>query len=311
MVPAAPACGSSLGDAFPLSMEANTAGGTDQFSDASCAMGGGGGAPDLAFQWTAPRAGLYQISTAGSAFDTLLTVRRGGCDGTELLACNDDVSNAERQARVTVELAACETVLIVVDGFSARESGAVRLSISGRETVCDDGLDDDGDGLVDCDDVDDCHTRACTEDGAWPPTWSDLEWQVLDLTNARRAKGATCDTDTFGPAGPLEMDEVIRVAARLHSQDMGQQNYFEHDSLDGRTFDQRMSMAGFDGPSPWGENIAAGQPTAADVVEGWMNSPGHCRNIMSPDYHVIGIGYAFVEGSDFGHYWTQDFAAGH
>jgi len=241
----------------------------------------------------------------------VLTVRRGGCGGTEMMACNDDVSSSERQARVSVELAACETVLIVVDGFSARETGGVRVTVAGRETLCGDGLDDDGDGLVDCDDADDCRTRESIEDGTWPMPRQDFEWEVLELTNARRAKGAMCASDAFGPAGPLEMDEVVRLAARLHSQDMGQQNYFEHVSLDGRTFDQRMSMAGFDGPTPWGENIAAGQPTPADVVEGWMNSPGHCRNIMSPEYRVLGVGYAFVEGSDFGHYWTQNFAAGH
>ncbi len=272
---------------------------------------GGGAAPDVAFQWTAPRAGRYDISTEGSAFDTVLTVRRGGCDGGgDVLACNDDVSGS-RQARVTVELAACETVLIVVDGFSGAESGEVRLSIAGRETVCDDGLDDDGDGLVDCDDADDCRTPACIDDGAWPGAWSDFEWRVLELTNENRARGASCGGEAFGPAPALEMNEVVRVAARLHSADMGAQDYFEHDSLDGREFSDRMSDAGFRGASPWGENIAAGSPTPERVVEGWMNSPGHCRNIMNPRFRVIGIGYALTDGSTYGHYWTQNFAGGH
>jgi uncharacterized protein YkwD len=120
-----------------------------------------------------------------------------------------------------------------------------------------------------------------------------------------------CADEAFGPAPPLEMDAVIREAARKHSLDMGDQDYFEHDSLDGRTFSDRMSDEGFMGASPWGENIAAGQPTAQRVVDGWMDSPGHCRNIMNPAYRTIGIGYAYVETSSFGHYWTQDFAASH
>jgi uncharacterized protein YkwD len=76
-------------------------------------------------------------------------------------------------------------------------------------------------------------------------------------------------------------------------------------------FSDRMSDAGYSGASPWGENIAAGQPTPAEVVDGWMHSPGHCRNIMDPDYHVIGIGYAYDASSSYGHYWTQDFGGSH
>ncbi len=305
--PAALECGTDLGSALPLDTTASTAGGSDSHGDASCAMGGGAGAPDVTFVWTAPAAGRYDISTAGSVFDTILTVHRGACDAPEL-ACNDD--GMTRQAQLTIDLEACETIAIVVDGFSAAENGDVHLTISGRESVCDDGIDDDGDGLVDCADTD-CRTTECVTGGDWPADWAGFEDQVLELTNQRRAAGATCDTDVFGPAPPLEMDEVIRVAARLHSQDMATQDYFEHDSLDGRTFADRMRDAGFSGADPWGENIAAGQATPAEVVDGWMNSPGHCRNIMDPDYHVIGIGYAYDASSTFEHYWTQDFAGGH
>ena len=92
---------------------------------------------------------------------------------------------------------------------------------------------------------------------------------------------------------------------------MGAQDYFEHTSLDGREFGDRMTEAGFMGAGPWGENIAAGSATPEAVVQGWMNSPGHCANIMNPQYRVIGIGYAFDDASTFGHYWTQDFAASH
>ena len=92
---------------------------------------------------------------------------------------------------------------------------------------------------------------------------------------------------------------------------MGLKNYFAHLSLDGRTPDERMRQANFEGNYPTGENIAAGQGSAVEVVESWMKSPGHCRNIMNPDYQVIGVGYAFVEDSEYRHFWVQNFAGSH
>ena len=110
------------------------------------------------------------------------------------------------------------------------------------------------------------------------------------------------------PAGPaLAMNGNLRTAARGHSEDMATQNYFSHTSLDGRTFSQRISNAGYTGAYPWGENIAAGQPNPTVVVDGWMGSTGHCQNIMNGGYRVIGVGYAFRAGSPFGSYWTQTF----
>ena len=82
-------------------------------------------------------------------------------------------------------------------------------------------------------------------------------------------------------------------------------------SQDGRTPTQRMRMVGFEGPAPTGENIAAGQRNAQEVVQGWMESPGHCRNIMDAGYHVLGVGYAYVEDTNFGHFWVQNFGGGH
>ena len=55
-----------------------------------------------------------------------------------------------------------------------------------------------------------------------------------------------------------------------------------------------------------GENIAAGQGEPKDVVEAWMNSPGHRDNIMNKDFKKIGIGYC--EGGEYGAYWAQLFA---
>jgi len=134
-----------------------------------------------------------------------------------------------------------------------------------------------------------------------------FEDQVLVLVNQRRAAGATCGGTPYPAVGPLSMNPNLRIAARGHSLDMASQNYFSHTSLDGRTFDQRISAAGYGGSFPWGENIAGGQPSPQTAVDEWMLSPGHCSNIMSGSFHVIGVGYAYTGTSTYRHYWTQDF----
>lgn len=298
----------------PLDTRGATVMATDDFGGSSCGVGRGGGmggtgARDIAYRFTAPEAGLYEVTTTGSSFDTLLSLR-ADCDGMEL-ACNDDIGGGNTQSSVSIELAACQTILIVVDGYNADAMGDVVVNVLTHETACGDGNDNDGDGLTDCDDGD-CFSLECNGGDDWPMEWQAFEWQVLDETNRYRAMGFNCDTEgNFGPAGPLEMDSVIQIAARGHSLEMGEMRFFDHQSPDGRTFDVRMRNAGFDGRSPWGENIAAGQRTPAEVVAGWMESDGHCSNIMNPSYRVIGVGYAYVEGSPYGHYWTQNFAASH
>lgn len=142
----------------------------------------------------------------------------------------------------------------------------------------------------------------------WPADWVGMEREVLARVNDFRRLGASCAGDLYPTVGELGWNENLAQAARGHSMDMGEQGYFSHDSLDGRSPWERMRDAAFQG-SPVAENIAAGSVTAADVVQNWMNSPGHCRNIMSSRATVLGVGYAFVPGSPYGHYWTQAFGA--
>lgn len=139
-----------------------------------------------------------------------------------------------------------------------------------------------------------------------PPGDPTLEQQVLDIVNMHRARGYNCGGQMFAPTTPLTMHPLLVLSARRHSLDMGTRNYFDHNSLDGTTPTQRMTAAGYSG-SPTGENIAAGNATAAATMTQWMNSSGHCRNIMNPSYRSIGVGYANVPGSRYRHYWTQNF----
>ncbi|MEU4394140.1 CAP domain-containing protein [Kribbella sp. NPDC023855] len=125
------------------------------------------------------------------------------------------------------------------------------------------------------------------------------EAQVLQLTNNERSK-AGC--------GPLRTNSALTRAADLHASDMVAQHYFDHTSLDGRSPFDRMKAAGFTGGA-MAENIAVGYKSAAAVVEGWMNSEGHRKNILNCDYTMIGIGYdAGQVKPDWGNgSWVQNF----
>ncbi|MBX2796680.1 MAG: CAP domain-containing protein [Myxococcales bacterium] len=143
----------------------------------------------------------------------------------------------------------------------------------------------------------------------WPSEWRAFEDEVLVHTNEARATATSCGgVDVRGGAGPLEMDTVLRDVARGHSEDMALRDFFAHDNPDGDDVGDRLEVALFGGAYPWGENLALGTLTPSTVVDGWMSSPGHCQNIMNPDYEVIGIGY-FPDGSIS--LWTQVFAGSH
>ncbi len=127
------------------------------------------------------------------------------------------------------------------------------------------------------------------------PGVGSLVTQVLALVNVERV-AAGC--------GALSNDSRLASAALAHSRDMAANDYFSHDSQDGRSFADRISAAGYSGGAI-AENIAAGQSTATAVVAGWMESAGHRANILNCAYTDMGLGYA--TGGSFGTYWTQDF----
>lgn len=88
---------------------------------------------------------------------------------------------------------------------------------------------------------------------------------------------------------------------------MARRNYFEHRAKNGSQPKDRVLRAGYR-PMLSGENIAYGPESAEEVVAGWLNSPGHCANIMEPRFRHIGVGIA--TGKKRGRiYWVQTFGA--
>ena len=108
----------------------------------------------------------------------------------------------------------------------------------------------------------------------------------------------------------LTLSEKLDTAADLHSQDMLAKNYFDHRGKDGSSPGQRIERAGYTEWNTWGENIAQNQSTAKEVVQDWMESPGHRENILSGDFTHMGLGYAADESAGGEPRWTQVFGAG-
>jgi uncharacterized protein YkwD len=146
----------------------------------------------------------------------------------------------------------------------------------------------------------------CDDVATWPSTAANLESQVLTLVNQKRASGATCGGVVKPPVPALTLDTKLRCAARKHSKDMGDMNFFSHTGSNGSTPWQRITSAGYTYTAA-AENIAAGNATASSVVDGWMASTGHCNNIMNGNLKHLGVGYYSRSGSSYTHYWTQDF----
>jgi uncharacterized protein YkwD len=145
----------------------------------------------------------------------------------------------------------------------------------------------------------------CEDASLWNKAFED---EVLTLVNQKRAAGATCGGVAKPKVAAVTADERLRCAARLHSRDMGSNNFMSHTGSNGSDPWQRMVNAGYNWSSA-AENVAAGYATPASVVDGWMKSSGHCNNIMGSGLKHLGVGYFYAASSDYKHYWTQDFGS--
>jgi uncharacterized protein YkwD len=135
-----------------------------------------------------------------------------------------------------------------------------------------------------------------------------LASRALELVNEVRARGVRCGERAFGPAPPVKLSGTLANVAFGHANDMAVHNYFEHQDLSGHSPADRVRAMGY--PEKLvGENIAYGPKSAEEVVQGWLDSPGHCENIMDPRFAEMGIAYAPGKASKHGLYWVQVLAA--
>ena len=130
--------------------------------------------------------------------------------------------------------------------------------------------------------------------------------RVLELVNDARSRSRRCGHARFAATAPLAYSSVLTRAARSYALDMARNNYFEHTGRDGSVPKERLARLGYRSILT-GENIAYGPESAEEVVEGWLDSPDHCANIMEPRFREIGIGYA-VGRKRGAIYWVIDLA---
>ena len=141
-----------------------------------------------------------------------------------------------------------------------------------------------------------------------PPAGRDAETaaRVLELVNLARGTARNCGDQSFAAAAPVKSNALLARAGKLHAADMATYGYFSHDGRDGSKPADRATRVGY----AWravGENIAAGQSSAEDAVRGWIDSPPHCANLMSPRFTEMGVAFAVNLESRMGIYWAQVF----
>lgn len=121
-----------------------------------------------------------------------------------------------------------------------------------------------------------------------------LQQDILDRVNQERSKTG---------AAPLKLNAKLSAAAQKQAQNLMDTGIFSH-TIDGKNVGDRATAAGYN----WGrigENIAEGQRSAADVMQSWMNSEGHRKNILNAEFQELGVGY--TEDSEGSTYWVQVF----
>lgn len=138
--------------------------------------------------------------------------------------------------------------------------------------------------------------------------FGDVAAEVLKIANQARARGQRCGSKAFPAVPPLTLSPQLSDAAHEHSRDLARHNMLSHEGSDGSTVAERVTRTGY-GWLTVGENVAAGPTTAQSVMEGWLASPGHCENLMSPRFTEMGLGYVVDAKSRSGVYWAQVFGA--
>lgn len=138
--------------------------------------------------------------------------------------------------------------------------------------------------------------------------------EMLNAVNQARALGRSCGGRTYAPAPPLSWDVRLEQAALRHAQDLLRQNQsrslgsieLSHSGSDGSQVKDRVSQSGYRWSSV-GENVGWGHPVLPlpQAIEGWLQSPGHCANLMNPGFNQLGM--AMVSGPS-GDFWVQVFA---
>jgi uncharacterized protein YkwD len=125
--------------------------------------------------------------------------------------------------------------------------------------------------------------------------------KMLQLVNNVRSKGCQCGDTYYYPVPPIVWNTQLETAAYNHTADMAKNNFFSHTGMDGNRGGNRLERGGYHWKT-YGENIGQGYKTEKEMIDGWLASPGHCKNIMNKTYTEMGV-------ARVGNLWTQEFGS--
>jgi len=150
----------------------------------------------------------------------------------------------------------------------------------------------------------DTQTPGQTENQQQP---GEMAKRMLELVNKVRAEGCDCGGQNMPPVPSLSYNTLLEEAAQKHSEDSVKNGIFGHTGSDGSDLGTRITRVGYKFRAA-GENVAGGQKTVEEVMNSWLKSPGHCKNIMNPAFKEAGFGKATDSSPQKSNHWTQVFA---
>lgn len=131
---------------------------------------------------------------------------------------------------------------------------------------------------------------------------------IFQAVNEVRSVGRYCGTSYFEPVSAMRWNNSLAHSAYNHALDMAKRGYFSHQSQDGRSLRERAEGAGYNDWQDLAENIAAGY-SIKRVLQGWLDSPSHCKTLMDGELTETGIGFVFAPKSERSYYWVQNFGS--
>jgi uncharacterized protein YkwD len=274
--------------------------------------------PTISHQWLwLFLAALGAVTTArADALSAVQILREGGCGGT--MPAAPPLHHNAQLDRAAQDWATGHPPASAIEnsGYAAQSSATVHISgpesaaiallkRSGCRTLADKTLSDIGLYRRGADSWLVLASTYAVPARAQAPI---LAARALQLINDVRARGTHCGEKSFGPAPPVRLSGPLAEVALGHASDMALHDYFEHQDLSGHSPADRVRAIGYR-ETLVGENIAYGPQSADEVVQGWLDSPGHCENIMDPRFSEMGLAFAAGQASRRGLYWVQLLAA--
>ena len=184
----------------------------------------------------------------------------------------------------------------LISGCNSDDGASSENQVSDKTVLSDEDSDESTDTSSDVDDTN-YSQISCSDDLT----------TVLTLINEQRTQEQTCGSESYGPLDELTWNALLTSAAQEHSDNMANYDFFSHTGLDESTVSTRVTAQGYTWSSV-AENIAAGQTTSQSVVDAWMASDGHCKNIMSENVTEMGLACSENSNVTYTYYWTQVFA---